>query len=92
MDHGQFDELTRNVFGQLGARRTLIRFLVGSALVGMGPHARHLGPAELAAAVAGPPERTPVTPSVHVTTWTRAGRPEPRQVPFRQRSAGAGAA
>jgi 23S rRNA (guanine745-N1)-methyltransferase len=44
-----------------------------TTLVGMGPHARHLSPAGLAAAVAGLPERTPVTVSVDVTTWTRAG-------------------
>jgi 23S rRNA (guanine745-N1)-methyltransferase len=44
-----------------------------ATLVGMGPHARHLTPGVLAAAVAGLPERTPVTVSVDVTTWTRAG-------------------
>jgi 23S rRNA (guanine745-N1)-methyltransferase len=46
--------------------RTAVR-----ALVGMGPHARHLTPEGLAAAVAGLPGRTPVTVSVDVTTWTR---------------------
>ena len=44
-----------------------------TTLVGMGPHARHLTPEGLAAAVAGLPERTPVTVSVDVTTWTRGG-------------------
>jgi 23S rRNA (guanine745-N1)-methyltransferase len=44
-----------------------------TTLVGMGPHARHLSPEGLAAAVAGLPERTAVTVSVDVTTWTRAG-------------------
>ena len=44
-----------------------------ATLVGMGPHARHLSPDGLAAAVAGLPERTPVTVSVDVTTWTRTG-------------------
>ena len=44
-----------------------------TTLVGMGPHARHLSPGGLAAAVAGLSERTAVTVSVDVTTWTRAG-------------------
>ncbi|WP_396349637.1 putative RNA methyltransferase [Geodermatophilus sp. DSM 44513] len=44
-----------------------------ATLVGMGPHARHLDPARLAAAVAALPGRTPVTLSVDVTTWA----PEP---------------
>jgi 23S rRNA (guanine745-N1)-methyltransferase len=44
-----------------------------TTLVGMGPHARHLRSEELAAAVAGLPERTPVTVSVDVTTWARSG-------------------
>jgi 23S rRNA (guanine745-N1)-methyltransferase len=44
-----------------------------TTLVGMGPHARHLSPEGLAAAVAGLPERTAVTVSVDVTTWTRTG-------------------
>lgn len=39
-------------------------------LVGMGPHARHRSSQELAAAVAGLPERMPVTVSVDVTTWS----------------------
>jgi 23S rRNA (guanine745-N1)-methyltransferase len=39
-------------------------------LVGMGPHARHRTPAELAAAVAGLPERVQVTVSVDVTSWS----------------------
>jgi hypothetical protein len=47
MDHGQFDELTRNVVVNLGARRTLLRFLAGSALGGM---AAQLGLSEEAAA------------------------------------------
>ncbi|MDP9429172.1 MAG: methyltransferase domain-containing protein [Actinomycetota bacterium] len=44
-----------------------------TTLVGMGPHARHLSPQGLAAAVARLPEPTPVTVSVDVTTWTRSG-------------------
>ncbi|MGY1712379.1 putative RNA methyltransferase [Geodermatophilus sp. SYSU D00758] len=43
------------------------------ALVGMGPHARHLGPGALDRAVAGLPERTPVTLAVDVGTWVRSG-------------------
>jgi 23S rRNA (guanine745-N1)-methyltransferase len=39
-------------------------------LVGMGPHARHRTPAELAAAVAGLPECVQVTVSVDVTSWS----------------------
>nr|WP_233495848.1 methyltransferase domain-containing protein [Geodermatophilus sp. TF02-6] len=42
-----------------------------ATLVGMGPHARHLTPAGLVAAVAQLPELSPVTVSVEVTTWTR---------------------
>ncbi|SNS33926.1 23S rRNA m(1)G-748 methyltransferase [Geodermatophilus pulveris] len=42
-----------------------------TTLVGMGPHARHLDPERLAAAVAALPERTPVTLSLDVTTWVR---------------------
>jgi 23S rRNA (guanine745-N1)-methyltransferase len=42
-------------------------------LVGMGPHARHRSPDDLAAAVARLPEPVRVTVSVDVTTWTRAG-------------------
>jgi 23S rRNA (guanine745-N1)-methyltransferase len=38
-------------------------------LVGMGPHARHRTAAQLADAVAGLPDRVPVTVSVDVTTW-----------------------
>jgi 23S rRNA (guanine745-N1)-methyltransferase len=41
-----------------------------STLVGMGPHARHRTPQELAAAVAELPERVSVTVSVDVTTWS----------------------
>jgi 23S rRNA (guanine745-N1)-methyltransferase len=44
-----------------------------TTLVGMGPHARHLSPQGLSASVARLPERTPVTVSVDVTTWTRPG-------------------
>jgi 23S rRNA (guanine745-N1)-methyltransferase len=42
-----------------------------TTLVGMGPHARHLAPGALAAAVARLPERSSVTVSVDVTTWVR---------------------
>jgi 23S rRNA (guanine745-N1)-methyltransferase len=38
-------------------------------LVGMGPHARHRTPGQLAAAVAALPDPLPVTVSVDVTTW-----------------------
>ncbi|MGY1693758.1 putative RNA methyltransferase [Geodermatophilus sp. SYSU D00814] len=41
-----------------------------AAVVGMGPHARHLAPGRLAAAVAGLPPRVRVTLAVDVTTWT----------------------
>jgi 23S rRNA (guanine745-N1)-methyltransferase len=41
-------------------------------LVGMGPHARHLEPAELAARVAALPEPARVTVAVDVTTWAPA--------------------
>jgi 23S rRNA (guanine745-N1)-methyltransferase len=44
-----------------------------TTLVGMGPHARHLAPGDLAAAVTGLPERSTVTVSVDVTGWVRAG-------------------
>ncbi|MGY1823886.1 putative RNA methyltransferase [Geodermatophilus sp. SYSU D00079] len=44
-----------------------------TTLVGMGPHARHLPPDALAAAVAGLPERSSVTVSVDVTSWVPAG-------------------
>jgi 23S rRNA (guanine745-N1)-methyltransferase len=40
-------------------------------LVGMGPHARHLGEERLAAAVAGLPEPVPVTVAVDVGTWQK---------------------
>ncbi len=40
-----------------------------AAVVGMGPHARHLSPQRLAAAVAGLPARVRVTLAVDVTTW-----------------------
>ncbi|TFV64588.1 methyltransferase domain-containing protein [Geodermatophilus sp. DF01-2] len=53
---------------RLGLHRTAV-----TTLIGMGPHARHLAPGELAAAVARLPERTAVTVSVDVSTWTRAG-------------------
>ncbi len=41
-----------------------------AAVVGMGPHARHLEPGRLTAAVAALPPRVPVTLAVDVTTWT----------------------
>ncbi|MGY1618312.1 putative RNA methyltransferase [Geodermatophilus sp. SYSU D00691] len=41
-------------------------------LVGMGPHARHLAPEQLAAAVARLPEPVRVTVAVDVTTWAPA--------------------
>ncbi|MGY1608023.1 putative RNA methyltransferase [Geodermatophilus sp. SYSU D00700] len=41
-----------------------------AAVVGMGPHARHLSPGQLAEAVAGLPPRVRVTLAVDVTTWT----------------------
>jgi len=44
-----------------------------ATLVGMGPHARHTTPAAVAAALARLPERIPVTVSVDVTTYRRAG-------------------
>ncbi|MGY1636179.1 putative RNA methyltransferase [Geodermatophilus sp. SYSU D00742] len=44
-----------------------------TTLVGMGPHARHLTPGALAAAVARLPERSAVTVSVDVTSWVRTG-------------------
>jgi 23S rRNA (guanine745-N1)-methyltransferase len=44
-----------------------------TTLVGMGPHARHLTPAGLAAAVGELPDRAPVTVAVDVTTWAPAG-------------------
>lgn len=43
------------------------------SLVGMGPHARHLEPAALAAAVAGMPEPVEVTLSVDVATYAPGG-------------------
>ncbi|NEK59196.1 methyltransferase domain-containing protein [Geodermatophilus sabuli] len=43
-----------------------------TTLVGMGPHARHLSPERLAAAVDRLPERTAVTVSVDVSTWAPA--------------------
>ena len=42
-------------------------------LVGMGPHARHRAPEELAAAVARLPEPVRVTVAVDVTTHAPAG-------------------
>ena len=41
-----------------------------AAVVGMGPHARHLAPGELAGRLAGLPPRVRVTLAVDVTTWT----------------------
>ncbi|RBY86888.1 putative RNA methyltransferase [Blastococcus sp. TF02A-26] len=43
-----------------------------TTLVGMGPHARHLAPAALAAAVADLPEPVRVTVAVQVSSWTPA--------------------
>lgn len=37
VDHGQFDDLTRNVVSGVGARRMLLRFFAGIALGGMAP-------------------------------------------------------
>jgi 23S rRNA (guanine745-N1)-methyltransferase len=53
---------------QVRAELTLDRPAVRT-LVGMGPHARHLRPEELAAAVAGLPEPVRVTVAVDVATW-----------------------
>jgi 23S rRNA (guanine745-N1)-methyltransferase len=53
---------------RLDLDRTAVR-----TLVGMGPHARHLDPGALAAAVDRLRERSAVTVSVDVTTWARAG-------------------
>lgn len=51
-------------------RRTLLLdHAAVTALVGMGPHARHLAPAELAASVARLPATVPVTISVEVATY-----------------------
>jgi 23S rRNA (guanine745-N1)-methyltransferase len=48
-------------------------------LVGMGPHARHLTPAQLRTAVGGLPEPIRVTVSVDVATWVRThGGARPR--------------
>jgi 23S rRNA (guanine745-N1)-methyltransferase len=41
-----------------------------TTVVGMGPHARHLAPEQLAAAVARLPAQVRVTLAVDVTTWT----------------------
>jgi 23S rRNA (guanine745-N1)-methyltransferase len=41
-----------------------------TAVVGMGPHARHLAPEQLAEAVARLPAQVRVTLAVEVTTWT----------------------
>ena len=41
-----------------------------ASVVGMGPHARHLAPGDLAARLAGLPPRVRVTLAVDVTTWT----------------------
>jgi 23S rRNA (guanine745-N1)-methyltransferase len=43
-------------------------------LVGMGPSARHLDPAELAAAVAALPDKVDVTVSATVTRWRGRNR------------------
>ncbi|WP_448628782.1 putative RNA methyltransferase [Geodermatophilus sp. URMC 64] len=42
-------------------------------LVGMGPHARHVDPAELTARIAALPEPVRVTVAVDVTTWVPVG-------------------
>jgi 23S rRNA (guanine745-N1)-methyltransferase len=47
-------------------------------LVGMGPHARHLERAALAAALGALPEPVQVTVSVDLTTYTPAARPSAR--------------
>ena len=47
-------------------------------LVGMGPHARHLGAEELAARVAGLPEPVAVTVAVDVGTWEASSSGSPR--------------
>jgi 23S rRNA (guanine745-N1)-methyltransferase len=58
-----------------GRRRHRERLLLTRAavttLVGMGPHARHLDPARLAAAMALLPEPVAVTLAVDVTTWAK---------------------
>jgi 23S rRNA (guanine745-N1)-methyltransferase len=41
-----------------------------AAVVGMGPHARHLAPGQLAGRLAGLPPRVRATLAVDVTTWT----------------------
>jgi 23S rRNA (guanine745-N1)-methyltransferase len=41
-----------------------------ATVVGMGPHARHLTPERLAAAVAALPPRVRATLAVDITTWT----------------------
>jgi 23S rRNA (guanine745-N1)-methyltransferase len=41
-----------------------------ASVVGMGPHARHLTPGQLAERLAGLPPRVQVTLAVDVTTWT----------------------
>jgi 23S rRNA (guanine745-N1)-methyltransferase len=40
-------------------------------LVGMGPHARHLGEGELTDRIAALPEQVPVTVAVDVSSWVR---------------------
>lgn len=53
--------------------RLVLSRAAAATLVGMGPHARHTTPAAVAAALARLPERIPVTASVDVTTYRRAG-------------------
>jgi len=52
-----------------------------ATLVGMGPHARHLGEQELASRVAALPPTVRVTVAVDVGSWGRDLRPEPVRGP-----------
>ena len=62
-------------------QRLLLDRSAVTALVGMGPHARHRSRAQLAAAVAALGERVPVTLAVRVATWRRAAPTGPPGVP-----------
>jgi len=53
--------------------RLVLSRAAAATLVGMGPHARHTTPVAVEAALARLPERIPVTASVDVTTYRRAG-------------------
>ena len=55
------------------AERLLLDRAAVLTLVGMGPHARHLVREAVEASLAGVPEPMPVTVSVEVTTYRRAG-------------------